>query len=165
MFCVSFSLRGRRVKILYGPKKLRGARGKETRDGESTTCPKGPPKRLRSSRGNKWPSLRSSRLLRRLQMAVLIGQESCQSFSRARISRSLYFLCACFAGYVSSSNNNNIIILRLRSSRPQVSTIDGGIELFPTADCHLSGYQDPPEDNEYSWRTRFAVFRVSSSHE
>ena len=44
-----------------------------------------------------------------------------------------------------------IIILRLRSSRPQVSSIDGGLEPSPTADCHLADYQDPPEDNEYNW--------------
>ena len=35
-----------------------------------------------------------------------------------------------------------IIILRLRSSRPQVSSIDGGLEPSPTADCHLANYQD-----------------------
>ena len=44
-----------------------------------------------------------------------------------------------------------IIILRLRSSRQQVSSIDGGLEPSPTADCHLADYQDPPEDNEYNW--------------
>ena len=44
-----------------------------------------------------------------------------------------------------------IIIFRLQSSRPQVSSIDGCFEPFPTADCHLAGYQDPPEGNEYSW--------------
>ena len=35
-----------------------------------------------------------------------------------------------------------IIILRLRSSRPQVSSIDGGLEPSPTGDCHLADYQD-----------------------
>ena len=41
-----------------------------------------------------------------------------------------------------------IIILRLQSSWPQVSSIDGGLELFPTADCQLASYQDHLEDNE-----------------
>ena len=41
-----------------------------------------------------------------------------------------------------------IIILRLWSSRPQVSSIDGGLEPSPTADCHLADYQDPSDDNE-----------------
>ena len=41
-----------------------------------------------------------------------------------------------------------IIIIRLQSSRPQVSSSDGGLGPFPTADYHLAGYQDPPEDSE-----------------
>ena len=40
-----------------------------------------------------------------------------------------------------------IIILRLRSSRPQVSSIDGGLEPSPTADCHLADYQDTQKTN------------------
>ena len=36
---VTFSLRGRRVKNQYGAKKKRGARGRETRDGESLFHP------------------------------------------------------------------------------------------------------------------------------
>ena len=44
-----------------------------------------------------------------------------------------------------------IIIFLLRSSRPQVSSIDSGLEPSPTADCHLADYQHPPEDNEYNW--------------
>ena len=44
-----------------------------------------------------------------------------------------------------------IIILRLRSSRPQVSFIDGGFEPSPTADCHLADYQDPPEPKKPSF--------------
>ena len=44
-----------------------------------------------------------------------------------------------------SADTTIIIILRLRSSRPQVSSIDGGLAPFPTADCHLTGYQDPPK--------------------
>ena len=44
-----------------------------------------------------------------------------------------------------------IIILRLRSSRPQVSSIDGGFEPSPTADCHLADYQDPPEPKKPSF--------------
>ena len=43
-----------------------------------------------------------------------------------------------------------IIILRPQSCRPQVSSIDGGFEPFPTAD-YLASFQDPPEDNEYKW--------------
>jgi len=42
-----------------------------------------------------------------------------------------------------------IIIIRLQSSRPQVSSSDGGLGPFPTADYHLAGYKDPPEDSEY----------------
>ena len=35
-------------------------------------------------------------------------------------------------------------------STTSFSSIDGGLELFPTADYHLTGYQDPPEDNKYT---------------
>ena len=35
-------------------------------------------------------------------------------------------------------------------STTRFSSIDGGLEPFPTADCHLTGYQDPPEDNKYT---------------
>ena len=28
--------------------------------------------------------------------------------------------------------------------------MDGGLEPFATADCHLTGYQDSPEDNKYT---------------
>ena len=35
-------------------------------------------------------------------------------------------------------------------STPSFSSIDGGLEPFPTADYHLTGYQDPPEDNKYT---------------
>ena len=34
------------------------------------------------------------------------------------------------------------IIIRLQSSRPQVSSSDGGLGPFPTADYHLAGFQD-----------------------
>ena len=44
-----------------------------------------------------------------------------------------------------------IIILWLRSSRPQVSSIDGCLEPSPTADCHLADYQDPPEPKKPSF--------------
>ena len=35
-------------------------------------------------------------------------------------------------------------------STTSFSSIDGGLEPFPTADCHLTGYQDTPEDNKYT---------------
>ena len=35
-------------------------------------------------------------------------------------------------------------------STTSFSSIDGGLEPFATADCHLTGYQDPPEDNKYT---------------
>ena len=46
-----------------------------------------------------------------------------------------------------------IIILWLRSSRPQVSSIDGCLEPSPTADCHLADYQDPPEPKKPSFNS------------
>ena len=35
-------------------------------------------------------------------------------------------------------------------STTSFTSIDGGLEPFPTADCHLTGYQDTPEDNKYT---------------
>jgi len=55
-----------------------------------------------------------------------------------------------------------IIIIRLQSSRPQVSSSDGRLGPFPTADYHLASYQDPQKDSEYHWRTRLSVNRSCS---
>ena len=35
-------------------------------------------------------------------------------------------------------------------STTRFSSIDGGLEPFPTADCHLTGYRDTPEDTKYT---------------
>ena len=35
-------------------------------------------------------------------------------------------------------------------STTSFTSIDGGLEPFPTADCHLTGYRDPSEDNKYT---------------
>ena len=42
------------------------------------------------------------------------------------------------------------VTLPEEQSTTSFSSIDGGLEPFPTADYHLTGYQDPPEDNKYT---------------
>ena len=42
------------------------------------------------------------------------------------------------------------VTLPEEQSTTSFSSIDGGLEPFPTADYHLTGYQDPPEDYKYT---------------